>query len=323
MGNPLEPWGIDARGEQLYRTMLRHPGHEVARIASMLGWSADEVGRAALPLARAGLVRSLGGGRYEVSSPDAAIERLVEREHSRLRERELQVLAARSWIPQFAADHLAGETERMIPVSLDLVSSERWHAVLEDLIRTTSGELLAIRLGSRAVTPGLRQLLARQLDRRRPMRTIYSARLLEDQAELDHMRRSASNGERSRVLPDPVSRMVIFGGEAALVAAHNSGSGDADLVVRAPGLVAVLRAYFDRLWAHAASIPRLEEETDSADDRRHVLELLALGVKDESIARHLGVSLRTVRRRVADLLDELGASTRFQAGMEAARRGLV
>ena len=37
----------------------------------------------------------------------------------------------------------------------------------------------------------------------------------------------------------------------------------------------------------------------------------------------LGVSLRTVRRRVADLMDELGAATRFQAGMEAARRGLV
>lgn len=289
----------------------------------MLGWSAEDVGRAVLPLVRAGLVRALGSGRYEVNSPDAAIERLVEREHSRLRERELQVLAARSLIPQFAADHLAGETERMIPVSLDLVASDRWHAVLEDLIRTTSGELLAVRLGSRTVTPSLRQLLVRQLDRRRPMRTIYSSRLLEDPVELDQVRRAASNGERSRVLPDPVSRMVVFGGEAALVAAHNSGSGDADLVVRAPGLVAVLRAYFDRLWAQAASIPRLEEEADNADDRRHVLELLALGVKDESIARHLGVSLRTVRRRVADLLDELGATTRFQAGMEAARRGLV
>jgi DNA-binding NarL/FixJ family response regulator len=48
-----------------------------------------------------------------------------------------------------------------------------------------------------------------------------------------------------------------------------------------------------------------------------------LGAKDETIARQLGVSLRTVRRRVAELMDELGASTRFQAGMEAVRRGLL
>ena len=45
------------------------------------------------------------------------------------------------------------------------------------------------------------------------------------------------------------------------------------------------------------------------------------GAKDEQIARTLGLSLRTVRRRVADLMIELGVDTRFQAGVEAARRG--
>jgi DNA-binding NarL/FixJ family response regulator len=35
------------------------------------------------------------------------------------------------------------------------------------------------------------------------------------------------------------------------------------------------------------------------------------------------VSRRTVRRRAAELLDELGATTRFQAGMQAARRRLI
>jgi len=38
------------------------------------------------------------------------------------------------------------------------------------------------------------------------------------------------------------------------------------------------------------------------------------------IARHLGVSLRTVRRRVALLMDEAGVETRFQLGMAVARR---
>ena len=41
----------------------------------------------------------------------------------------------------------------------------------------------------------------------------------------------------------------------------------------------------------------------------------------EQISRALGISLRTVRRRVAEITDDLGADSRFQAGVEAVRRG--
>jgi DNA-binding NarL/FixJ family response regulator len=54
-----------------------------------------------------------------------------------------------------------------------------------------------------------------------------------------------------------------------------------------------------------------------------VLQLLTTGLKDEAIARQLGTSMRTTRRRIASLLATLGVATRFQAGVEAARRGLL
>jgi DNA-binding NarL/FixJ family response regulator len=41
------------------------------------------------------------------------------------------------------------------------------------------------------------------------------------------------------------------------------------------------------------------------------------------IARQLGVSERTVRRRVSDLAEILGAGSRFQIGAQAVRRGWV
>jgi DNA-binding NarL/FixJ family response regulator len=46
-------------------------------------------------------------------------------------------------------------------------------------------------------------------------------------------------------------------------------------------------------------------------------------MKDDVIARQLGISERTVRRRVADLAARLGAASRFQIGAQAARRGWV
>jgi DNA-binding NarL/FixJ family response regulator len=51
--------------------------------------------------------------------------------------------------------------------------------------------------------------------------------------------------------------------------------------------------------------------------------LLAAGLKDEAIARQLGISLRTVHRRTSELSLALGARARFQAGVLAERSGLL
>jgi DNA-binding NarL/FixJ family response regulator len=67
----------------------------------------------------------------------------------------------------------------------------------------------------------------------------------------------------------------------------------------------------------------MEGEAGESATRRLLLEQLTRGAKDEQIARELGLSLRTVRRRVAEVLGELGADSRFQAGVEAVRRGWI
>lgn len=63
------------------------------------------------------------------------------------------------------------------------------------------------------------------------------------------------------------------------------------------------------------------EELDSVS--REVLRQLALGSKDETAAREMGMALRTYRRAVARLMDSLDARSRFQAGYEAARQNLL
>ncbi|HKE51925.1 MAG TPA: helix-turn-helix transcriptional regulator [Actinomycetes bacterium] len=58
----------------------------------------------------------------------------------------------------------------------------------------------------------------------------------------------------------------------------------------------------------------------TASDRQ-LLTLLTQGMKDRAIARHLGIGERTVQRRLNRLMTELGAQTRFQAALNAVRRG--
>lgn len=59
------------------------------------------------------------------------------------------------------------------------------------------------------------------------------------------------------------------------------------------------------------------------DERVRLLRLLATGCKDETAARQLGISVRTLRRRVAGLMAEFGVGTRLQLGAEAVRRHLL
>jgi DNA-binding NarL/FixJ family response regulator len=56
---------------------------------------------------------------------------------------------------------------------------------------------------------------------------------------------------------------------------------------------------------------------------QEVLELLALGVRNRTIAERLGISEHTARFHVASILGKLGVATRTQAVREGLRLGLV
>ncbi|WP_211255451.1 helix-turn-helix transcriptional regulator [Actinocatenispora sera] len=74
--------------------------------------------------------------------------------------------------------------------------------------------------------------------------------------------------------------------------------------------------------AAAEAVARSAGEDTDPDDRG-LLAMLVSGLKDEAVARQLGWSLRTMRRRVQRLHQRLDATNRFQAGVQAARRGWI
>ncbi|MBC3840413.1 response regulator transcription factor [Streptacidiphilus sp. 4-A2] len=54
-----------------------------------------------------------------------------------------------------------------------------------------------------------------------------------------------------------------------------------------------------------------------------ILTLMANGLKDEVIAKRMSLSVRACRGHIAGLLEMLNARSRFQAGVIAARTGLL
>ena len=154
-------------------------------------------------------------------------------------------------------------------------------------------------------------------------RTIYDAALLDSPAHAARIRSEVEAGEEGRVLADLPLKLVIADRSLAMLPLIESSGSDhrAALIVRPSVLLDSLVTLFEALWA--AALPLAPSEAASADEVRQVVELLAGGITEERMARLLGVSVRTVRRRLAEARAELNAETMFQAGAESARRGWV
>ncbi|GAA2572620.1 hypothetical protein [Pseudonocardia hydrocarbonoxydans] len=89
-------------------------------------------------------------------------------------------------------------------------------------------------------------------------------------------------------------------------------------IVDGAAVVQACATAFAGMWAFS------QESMDAAPVRDgDVLRALGGGSTDECAARELNISTRTYRRRVAELMAQLGASSRFQAGALAAGRGWV
>ena len=161
-------------------------------------------------------------------------------------------------------------------------------------------------------------MIAEAIAQGRRSRVIYPVRAL-NAASREILGRVAV-GEEIRVLPDLPTRLLIIGDSHAVMP-EPLGLADSPLsVTRQRGIVEAMTLWFELLWDRAV-VPDLGQAEPRLDLRRFLLEQLAAGAHDELIARTLGISLRTVRRRVAGLMSELGADSRFQAGVEAVRRG--
>jgi len=68
-------------------------------------------------------------------------------------------------------------------------------------------------------------------------------------------------------------------------------------------------------------LPQRLEGGDCTPLERSIVRLLATGAKDDAVARQLGLSVRTLRRGIAELMERLKATSRFQLGVRVAALG--
>jgi DNA-binding CsgD family transcriptional regulator len=153
-------------------------------------------------------------------------------------------------------------------------------------------------------------------------RNIYARPVLELAGADEMVRLCVAGGWELRVLPDLPMKMVLVDERAALLPLDPTGMEGA-VLIRAPVILAMLRSYFELLWARAVPLRANGSSSRLTGPQGQVLRLMLSGMTDAAIARHLGTSERTVRRHVAALLEMLGVDNRIAAAVVAVREGWI
>ncbi|GAA1922819.1 helix-turn-helix domain-containing protein [Nocardioides lentus] len=317
----LSSLGLPAEAQAIYERVGGMSGSPLTVVADLLGVARAEVVAQLEPLVACGAV-TLTDDVVVVRSPAELVQvRLVEwAREAREAHRQLEGVAD-------AMGALNASMSR--PEALDVVGaldgevSRGGHPVslLKDLIQRSTGELRWFRPDQfrRPREDAMADIVGAAVAEGRPSRAIYPARALHEAP--DTLRRRAEVGEQVRVVADLPTRLIVIGTTHAVLPEPLGFVDEPRLLVRQLSVVQACALLFDTWWERALPVPELDRGVARPDLRRFVVQQLAAGVQDEQIARTLGVSLRTVRRRIADLMIDLGADSRFQAGVEAARRG--
>jgi hypothetical protein len=135
----------------------------------------------------------------------------------------------------------------------------------------------------------------------------------------DFTERALAFGIEVRLSAVPLPELLMTDDRVALVRPEPGG---AATVTYAPSILRTLKALFDGTWR--AALPVADRpDAPGGPLTRDILDCLNAGHKDDAAARKLGLSVRTYRRHVADLLRDMGAESRFQAGARAAELHLL
>ncbi|MEV6464219.1 helix-turn-helix domain-containing protein [Kitasatospora sp. NPDC051702] len=156
------------------------------------------------------------------------------------------------------------------------------------------------------------------------MRTLYHHTARFNGPSQAYVEAATALGAEYRTAHELFGRLIVFDRELAFLPLDDGSWGA--LVVRQKALVAYLCEIFEQTWTLARPFAEAAEDgfgQVAQELDQTIVRMLAAGLKDEAIARRLGMSLRTARRHIADIMDELAADSRFQAGVAAARAGLL
>jgi DNA-binding NarL/FixJ family response regulator len=320
--------GLDRSMREAYHLLLQGNVSTAARMAERLGISRAQTDQVVVRLTAAGLVAELpeDAGRLVPLDPRRGLGPSLARRQAKLLAQQHELSRSQEAFATLVAAYTAYDGSG--PEGADELSRSgaAVRSRVEDMLEASRSAVMCfLAEGARGIALGVScAAIEKAIARGVSVRAIYAGSILGDDAIRAHARWLVSRGGSARTAPSLPPAMLVVDRMTAIVPAEPSAA--AAFVVHNRALAAALSELFDHVWGEAriaAPAPTQARADVPTPQERDLLRLLGRGMTDASAARQLGVSLRTVRRMMAELMTRLDARSRFEAGLRAAERGWV
>ncbi|MFE4330462.1 helix-turn-helix domain-containing protein [Streptomyces sp. NPDC056831] len=339
----LQALGLGPAEETIYTALLARPTASAQDLARQTGFDKAESVRILLDLAARGLVAvateaesgapdsadydaGLRPAHYRLTPPSVALAPLLVEQRNALHQAETAFSMLTEQYRSTAA-HTAGGVVEVV-VGVEQVA-HRFH----QLQRGAQRELLVFLVGAPIAVPreDTDTSESSALDRGVDFRVVADKNYLDGHDVVRDVRAAVTAGLELRLVDSLPLKMVVSDRERAMVPLDTADSGGepSAIVVHHSGLLTALVHLFEKEWAQArpmytsATGVREESAADQqpTEEELEVLALLLAGISDRRAASQLGLSIRTVERRIRRLMDLAGVESRLQLGWHAARAG--
>ncbi len=315
----LTDLGLSAFEERTYRHLLAAEPADAGGIAVSLGEPESVVTAALHRLFVLGLAALDEAGVVTATDPSDTLEQLADRRLAEVLNSFQQVAAARSSLPELLADLGApGPTWERIDgierTTSRLIEELRVRPPAEVRTVKTAGAVVRTRTNPTYSTTmfGLRSGMR--------FRTLVHESMLDIPESVAYYQGLGQAGYQVRYVGASLQTMAVLDDTRAFVPIELTSNNLGALLIRHAGTVATLVSLFDAIWTGTAE-RTAPANNEASDADRALLAALQATAKDELAARQLDVSVRSLRRQIASLMNRLGAENRFQLAAIAKDRG--
>lgn len=321
---------LDQQALEVYRALLFNREQDSATLGALLELETDEVEDVLRRLAALSLLAPSrdAPGTLRAVNPRIGLKLLLQREQDELAWRQQRIEQERAALASLDAEYTASRQSGSGDQVEELHHLDEIRIRLEALAESCENESLAFYPGTGSADCTIqtgRALNEQAFARGVGFRSIYLDSFANDRAGRAHAQWLTENNGEIRTSPTLPMQLLVIDTSAAMVAGLPGQSGRSALVFTGQPVVLAMRALFEAYWEHASVMEWLTHVGDARSggltpQERKLLQLLATGLTDEAAARALGIGVRTERRIVSELMKRLGASSRFEAGVQATRR---
>ncbi|MBP2706980.1 helix-turn-helix transcriptional regulator [Microbispora sp. RL4-1S] len=327
--------GLPFLAVRVLEHLVGHPDAVEEAVAAALSAARDDVAAALAALEAEGLAVRMGGSpaRWRAAPPRASLGPLLARRREELALAELQVERLHDAYRAAAGRYVASDLFEALQTPEEVAAryAQSLKASRDQVLHLAKPPYVTSPApgGSPGGSQGGGTGLVWQDGVR--FRSVYDTDGLADEQSLETVLRGTAIGGRLRVCAGVPMKLVVFDRTAAIMPLRPDDPAAGSLLIHAPALIDVLITLFESVWERAVPVVLNSPEPgagqvgghpEKLDGRTHdILRLLAAGMKDEAVARVLGLSRRTVQKHISDVARALGARTRFQIALIARSRG--